>query len=191
MLIAALGLALSVGPVVGAAAGAEGTAAPETVVGMQIAEMAQSSQLVEQQVSERSAMRPTRAHTRRVRRAAVRRARRAIGRRRHWRHMCLSFVRTRYHLPRRQHSAYRAWRAAHHKHRHDRRPPAGVPVFWSGGSHHLGHVAISLGHGWIITTDLPRTGHVTRVRLSTIHRRWGLHYLGWTEDLEGYRIYRR
>jgi cell wall-associated NlpC family hydrolase len=124
-------------------------------------------------------------------RIGLARAKRWIGAHGHWRHLCLAFVRTRYELPKRQHTAIRAWSAARHKHRHDRYPPAGVPVFWSGGSHRHGHVAISLGHGMIISTDLPRTGHVTRTRLSTVERRWGLHYLGWTEDLEGVRIYRR
>jgi cell wall-associated NlpC family hydrolase len=105
--------------------------------------------------------------------------------------MCLAFVRTRYGLPKRESTAIGAWRDARHKHRHDRNPPPGVPIFWYGGSHRAGHVAISLGRGMIISTDFPHTGHIARVRLSAVRRHWGLRYLGWTEDLEGRRIYRR
>ena len=64
-------------------------------------------------------------------------------------------------------------------------------MFWTGGSHRAGHVAMSLGHGRIISTDLPYTGHVTRTSLSAPGAHWGLRYLGWTEDLEGVRIYHR
>jgi hypothetical protein len=122
---------------------------------------------------------------------AIARATRYVGARRHFPHLCLAFVRTSFELPIRHHSAMGAWSAAKHKHRYDRHPPAGVPLFWSGGRHRFGHVAMSLGHGMIISTDRPYTGRISRTRLSTIERAWHLHYLGWTEDLEGVRIYHR
>ncbi len=50
-------------------------------------------------------------------------------------------------------------------------------------------MAVSLGDGWIVSTDFPYTGHIAKGRLSDIAADWGLNYLGWTEDLEGVRIY--
>ena len=58
-------------------------------------------------------------------------------------------------------------------------PPAGALVFWTGGSHGYGHVAISLGNGKIASTDIRRHGQVDVVPLSEIHQRWGLSYAGW------------
>ena len=121
--------------------------------------------------------------------AAIQRAEKYAGTRGDWSHMCLAFVRTTFRLPGNEGSAISAWHAAKHKHKHDTHPPAGVPVFWSGGSSGAGHVAVSLGNGWIISTDQPYSGHVSKVKLSKIADDWGLHYLGWTEDLEGVRIY--
>jgi hypothetical protein len=176
------------GSILGASPEAQAaTVAAAPAAGAQIAQVAEQVQLP----AENGVLIPSRAHTRLVRGMAIRRARRAIGIRHGYRHLCLLFVRTRYGVPKRAHTAYRAWYAAHHKHRHDRNPPAGVPVFWSGGSRRGGHVAISLGHGMIVSTDMPRSGHVGRIRLSTISRRWHLRYLGWTEDLNGVRVYRR
>jgi hypothetical protein len=41
----------------------------------------------------------------------------------------------------------------------------------------------------MVSTDFPYTGHIAKGRLSDIAADWGLNYLGWTEDLEGVRIY--
>lgn len=200
VLTAAIGGLLSAGAIVGVAApGAQAATAavPATMTPLAqatTAEVAAAAAPVAQ-VPERVARPsvpsylPTVAHTRLVEAIAIGRARRAVGARGVWRHMCLGFVRTRFGLPIRQRSAIGAWRASRHK--HYGLPPAGVPVFWSGGHRGHGHVALSLGHGMIVSTDLPYTGHVTRTTLSAPRRHWGLHYLGWTEDLEGYRIYRR
>ncbi|HEX3612692.1 MAG TPA: hypothetical protein VHU88_13480 [Sporichthyaceae bacterium] len=202
VLTAAIGGLLSAGAIVGVAApGAQAATAavPATTTPLAqapTAEVAAAATPVVQ-VPERVARPsvpsylPTVAHTRLVEAIALGRARRAVGARGVWRHMCLGFVRTRFGLPIRQHSAIGAWSVSSHKHRWDAHPPAGVPVFWSGGSRGHGHVALSLGHGMIVSTDLPYNGHVTRTTLSAPRRHWGLHYLGWTEDLEGYRIYRR
>jgi hypothetical protein len=106
-----------------------------------------------------------------------------------WAHLCLSFVRTVFGLPMEQASAISAWNAAQYKHIGDFNPPAGVPVFWSGGTSGAGHVAFSMGNGWIVTTDYPVAGGVSEVPLSYISALWHLQYLGWTEDLEGSRVY--
>lgn len=74
--------------------------------------------------------------------------------------------------------------------------PKNVPVYWSGGAHGYGHVAISdgpdhSGRVWIWTTD--ETAHThgkfTRVPLTWVKDHWGLNYLGWTETIGGKRIH--
>lgn len=134
-------------------------------------------------------MSPAPAPTAPARPLVVLRAEKYVGKAQGWAHECLAFVRTTFRLPANQSTAIGAWRTAKHKHRDDSTPPAGVPVYWSGGSSGAGHVAISLGGGQIITTDLPSTGHISVEPLSAIHAEWGLTYLGWTEDLEGIRIW--
>lgn len=67
--------------------------------------------------------------------------------------------------------------------------PANVPVFWSGGSHGHGHVAISDGKGNVLSTDVKRVGLFDLVPESWIHQHWGLTRMGWTETLEGKRIH--
>jgi hypothetical protein len=112
-----------------------------------------------------------------------------IGAAGNWTNLCLGFVREMFGLPIKQASAIAAWQTAVYKHIADANPPAGVPVFWSGGSAGAGHVAYSLGDGMVISTDLPAAGYVSEVPLSWIQAKWGLTYLGWTEDLEGIRVY--
>lgn len=68
-------------------------------------------------------------------------------------------------------------------------PPPNVPVFWAGGPHGYGHVAISAGDGYIWTTDKPKHGKFTRVKLSSITLDWGLRRLGWSETLNGKRVH--
>lgn len=80
------------------------------------------------------------------------------------------------------------WKSCKHRHPDDRNPPAGVPVFWSGGSKGHGHAALSLGGGMIRTIDRPTSGRVGTVPLSDPERAWGLHYLGWAEDIGGLLI---
>jgi hypothetical protein len=119
---------------------------------------------------------------------ALRRAERYMGTVGPWSGLCLRFVRKVYGLDARDRSAIVAWREARHKHRGDPRPPAGVPVFWAGGG--PGHVALSLGNGWVLTSDYPSRGHVAKVPISTLDEEWNLRYLGWTNDLEGVVVHR-
>lgn len=80
------------------------------------------------------------------------------------------------------------WKAARSKHADDPHPPAGVPVFWSGGSKGHGHAAISLPGGRIRSIDRPQFGLVGTVPLADIEQSWGLTYLGWSDDLYGNEI---
>lgn len=77
------------------------------------------------------------------------------------------------------------WKATKHRHPGDRNPPAGVPVFWSGGRNGYGHASVSLGGGKIRSTDADGSGRVATVDLAWPERTWGLTYLGWAEDLNG------
>jgi len=91
--------------------------------------------------------------------------------------------------------AISAWHAAEHRHAvspgtagaYDRIPP-GVPIFWSGGKH--GHVAImAVKRGYCWSTDIRRPGYFDRVPISEIRAKWGYAFLGWTEDLNGVKVY--
>lgn len=57
--------------------------------------------------------------------------------------------------------------------------PAGVPLYWLGGSHDNGHAATSAGGGDCYSTDLPYYGRVGRVPITEVHRRWGLTFAGY------------
>ena len=79
------------------------------------------------------------------------------------------------------------WKAARVRHEDDN-PPAGVPVYWGGGSQDNGHAAVSLGGGMIRSTDAGGPGRVASVPLDFPTRQWGMPYLGWSEDLYGHVI---
>jgi hypothetical protein len=63
------------------------------------------------------------------------------------------------------------------KHAGDMSAPAGALMYWGGGS---GHVALSLGNGSIVSTDIGGNGTVTTVPATEISEKWGKTYLGWT-----------
>lgn len=108
---------------------------------------------------------------------------------------CLANVNYAFNAPHLGGSAFDAWQRAGGKdgpNTHTTKgidPPKNVPVFWSGGAHGYGHVAVSDGAGYIWTTDMPNHGKFTRVKLSAISAKWGLTYLGWSETLNGLRVH--
>ena len=92
-------------------------------------------------------------------------------------------------VPRRYPTAHSAWVYAKHRHRGSFADiPAGVPVFTQGRSY-AGHVVISLGGGWVRSTDWPKDGKVGTVRLEQLLVTFQQRYLGWTEDLNGVRVW--
>jgi hypothetical protein len=103
---------------------------------------------------------------------------------------CLQFVRLALGVERRYGSARLAWQFA--KHRHRSTPydeiPVGVPVFTQ-GDNPAGHVVLSLGNGWVRSTDWPEDGKVGNVRLEVLLATFRQRYLGWTEDLNGRRVW--
>lgn len=84
--------------------------------------------------------------------------------------------------------ASEAWRRTKHRHT-GTAPPRGAIVWWTGGRSGHGHVAISLGDGRIRTTDLPTSGRWGTAQLSDPVRLWGLRYEGWSEDIDGVRVF--
>lgn len=91
-------------------------------------------------------------------------------------------------------TAYKAWLAAGGHdgvNTHYAIPaPAGVPLFLK-GKNAAGHICLADGNGGAYTTDYPkagRWGHVADVR--TLARAWNMDVLGWSETLNGVRVYR-
>ena len=84
------------------------------------------------------------------------------------------------------------WKAAEFKHPFDgdyNGVPRGVPFWWSGGSDDNGHVAPTIGSAACWSTDIKRIGFYDLVPLARIHDQWGLTPLGWTEDINGVRVF--
>lgn len=100
--------------------------------------------------------------------------------------MCLQFVRSCFGVPAVHPDASTAWAAT--QHRHTSTPPAGVPVWWTGGRRGFGHVAISAGGGRIVSTDVPSSGRVGTTTIRALTSAWGHTYRGWSEDINGYRV---
>ncbi len=101
--------------------------------------------------------------------------------------MCLQMVRVCYSIPAVAGDAIGAWNIATTKHRttDPAAIPRGFPVFWSGGSHGHGHIAISAGGGHCWSTDIRRPGFFDYVPITEIHDKWGLTLLGFSRDLNG------
>lgn len=93
--------------------------------------------------------------------------------------MCDNFVANMYGY---SHSGYNTaiehWRdtPSSLKHPGDMKAPAGALMFWSGGD---GHVALSLGDGNIVSTDIGGPSTVSTAPASDITTKWGKPYLGW------------
>jgi len=100
--------------------------------------------------------------------------------------MCLKFVRTRYPVAVKYPHAASAWSRT--KLRRTGTPPAGAPVWWTGGSRGYGHVAISAGGGYCYSTDIPGRGRVGKIAISALTRSWGQTYRGWSEDINDVRV---
>lgn len=102
-----------------------------------------------------------------------------------WINRCLSFVRQALGAPGLDQGAIDSWNQAQYKMRST--PPAGTPVFWSGGRY--GHTALSLGGGRVISTDWPGAGTVSETTIGAITSGWNKPYMGWTRDINGKLVY--
>lgn len=87
--------------------------------------------------------------------------------------------------------AAEAWARAKHKHPETdpHKIPRNVPVFWTGGIHGHGHIAIATGDSRCWSTDILRSGYFDRVAIASIQAKWGLTLVGWSEDLNGVRVW--
>jgi hypothetical protein len=105
-----------------------------------------------------------------------------------WFGWCLVFVRRCFNVGPKYGSAEKAYFRTDFKHGTGGTPPLGVPIWWTNGGD--GHVAISTGDGSCFSTDIKRHGKVDKVAISFITRKWGQTYRGWSEDVNGVRIWR-
>lgn len=65
--------------------------------------------------------------------------------------------------------------------------PAGVMLYWLGGSADHGHAAVSVGDGMMVSTDLPNSGLIGKVPITLAHDRWGLTFAGFViQEGNGY-----
>jgi hypothetical protein len=91
------------------------------------------------------------------------------------------------------HDATLSWRESRTQHTKTaiKDIPRGVPVYWTGGSEGNGHIAISVGNGRCLSTDIHRRGFFDEVPITDINRLWGngLRFVGWSETLNGVRVW--
>lgn len=106
---------------------------------------------------------------------------------------CEKFVRECFGFPARNASATIAWNRTKIRHRNINNAPAGVPIFWelhpANRNYGLGHVAISVGGGYCISTSVGPGGAIGKVKIADLTRAWGMTVRGWTEDYHGKRVY--
>lgn len=68
--------------------------------------------------------------------------------------------------------------------------PRGAPVWWTGGSHGAGHIAISVGGGICLSTDWKEQGRIDYARIDEITSRWGLHFEGYTQEVNAVVVWK-
>lgn len=105
---------------------------------------------------------------------------------RSWLDDCLMFARSAYNIPSKYATASIAW--SHTTQRGTGTPPRGALVWWTGGSHGAGHVAVSIGDGTCWTSDFGNDaylgdGKIHRERISNIAQHASFTYRGWSRDI--------
>lgn len=95
--------------------------------------------------------------------------------------MCLKEVQLAFAGGNKYPSAINQWHNAKKKHRDDRTPPVGAPVFYEGGQY--GHVAIYIGNGMVRSTDAGGRGVMGTKPLNWFASGWNYRYVGWTGDI--------
>jgi hypothetical protein len=108
-----------------------------------------------------------------------------------WFRRCKMFVRLCFAVPSDgTPDAGRAWDQADFRHREGNPMaiPAWVPVFWEQPTV-ADHVALSIGGGLCLSNDFLRGGRVDVCKIDDITRGWGGTLLGWTEDIDGVRVW--
>lgn len=95
--------------------------------------------------------------------------------------MCLKWVRQYYNVGPRFASANVGWANTDFREPSWNPPPPGVPIWWT--NNEFGHVAISDGDGFCISTDFPRAGVTSRVSIAYLTRAWSLTWRGASRDI--------
>lgn len=105
--------------------------------------------------------------------------------------MCLATVRQYYGVPSGFPTAASSYWASDHKRfvRSGRDVPRGVPVYWTGGSHGAGHIAISVGGGVCLSTDWKSAGKISYAHIDDITAAWGLQFKGYTWEVNGRQVW--
>lgn len=109
-----------------------------------------------------------------------------------WHDLCQEFTHDAFSVPSDGTPTAAAWWAKSTRKHPETDPamiPRGVPVYWTGGSSGAGHAAVSRGDGTVWGTDLVRDGQVDVYKIADVHARWGLTLVGWTEDIDGVRVW--
>jgi hypothetical protein len=104
---------------------------------------------------------------------------------------CLVFVRTAFGVSAGFPSAADAWRGAKLKHpvESGMQVPRGAPVFWTGGSHGFGHIAIGTGNGRCWSSDAGGPGRTAKVSIDELTDRFNISFQGWAEDINGVHVF--
>jgi hypothetical protein len=101
---------------------------------------------------------------------------------------CLQWSREQARIPSKYADAATAWEHARGRRAGDANPPRGAVVYWTGGSHGYGHIAISLGHHRVRSSDAGGEGEVATVSIEHLSDEWHLRYAGWANSINGYTI---
>lgn len=101
---------------------------------------------------------------------------------------CLQWSREQAGIPSKYSDASTAWRHATGRRSGNANPPRGAAVYWTGGSHGYGHIAISVGHHKVRSSDAGGSGRVATVSIRELSKKWHLKYAGWSNSINGYTI---
>jgi hypothetical protein len=101
---------------------------------------------------------------------------------------CLQWSREQADIPQKYGDAATAWKHATGRRPHGGNPPRGAAVYWTGGSHGYGHIAISVGHHKVRSSDAGGVGRVATVSINHLSKIWHLRYAGWANSINGYKI---
>ena len=107
-----------------------------------------------------------------------------------WARLCLKFVRSCYGVNALYMDAGTAWDKATYKHRTSDAGsiPRGVPAFFETPGT-ADHIVLALGDGRCLTNDWSAPGTISVAKIADLERAWNAPLLGWTEDLNGVRVY--
>lgn len=102
---------------------------------------------------------------------------------------CLKTIRTLYGVGPVWPDAETAWENAGQRHPESdpARIPRGVPVWWVNGRY--GHVALSIGGGYCLTTDYRRSGFVGVAPIGPLAAWCGGRLVGWSETINGVDVW--